>query len=142
MAAPGVLNIDNTLNMTESSSTAGYYYGRAVGFIEDPSTLATDSDLDAFTINTADGAVSGNYLNISFENGGAGSLLTDAIVTVYGADQTTVLAQVTGEADPLITDLQLAADGPLYLTVESGSGEWGGSQYYLGLVTLFDEASN
>jgi hypothetical protein len=111
----------NTIDMEESTSTAGYYYGAAWGVIEG------EEDLDNWKVLADDlgGTLDGQYLSVYIQAEQIGSLL-DAKIIVYDEDAKTVLAEETvnpasASADPEIWDLQLGDIDAVYISVESES---------------------
>jgi len=125
--------LGTTVDMYESLVTPDYWYGRLLGFFEEG-----DDAVDYFILD--EGVDGGDYLSVSIEVAGAGSLLSDPVVTVLASDGATVLASVSGEANPLIKDLEVPAEGgPLYVSIESETGLSGTSAYYLGLAWAHSE---
>jgi hypothetical protein len=123
----------NLVNMTESTNTADYFYGRMVGFLDDG-----DDTVDYFILD--EGVDAGDYVNVQLEVADAGSLLVDPFVTVIAKDGATILTTITGEANPTIKDLEVPDEGgPLYISIESETGLSGTGAYYLGLASAYTE---
>jgi hypothetical protein len=138
----------NTLNISESSSTPGYFYGGFAGALDSP----TDES-DNFTVLSSDtGGLAGKYLSVYVETVMHGSLL-DAKVTVYkdiGGATFEELASATvspsGEStdDPAIWDLELDGDDNIYIAVEheSGAESADASHFYFGEAVVYDKPLN
>ncbi len=138
----------NTISISESSNTAGYYYGIFAGALD-----SADDDSDNFKVLADDtNDLDGKYLSVYVETEMHGSLL-DAQVTVYedtGGATFVELASVTvhpdGDSgdDPAIFDLELESDNNIYIEVshETGTEEAAVSHFYFGEVIVYDKPVN
>lgn len=115
----------SVFNMTESSTTTGYFYGRGSGWLNDDDT----DGIDIWKL-TAASVVQGGTLNVTTDVAGAGSLISDLKVEVFASDpgsgSPTAATSDTG-LDPVITDFSLPAvtGNNLWLKVTSTSGSDG-----------------
>jgi hypothetical protein len=120
--------------MTESTETADYFYGFAVGRLEDGDTW------DSFRID--DGVEAGKILDVDVATMGVGSAL-DAKVTIYDAVGTVIGASSDRPDypdDPHVTmTLPSGVLAPLYVVIEAEGAERGMDSYYeAGLAIYFE----
>jgi hypothetical protein len=124
------------ITLSESTSTAGYWYGIYAGALDSAEDVA-----DAFTFSADDcDGFDGNYLNVYAETAMHGSLL-DAEVVVYqgGAEiaRATVDPAGLSSDDPAIWDLALTSDDDIVVVVTPETGSEDGDlarYYYAGVV--------
>ncbi len=138
----------NTVNMTESTNTPGYFYGGFAGALDS----GTDES-DNFKILSSDtDGLDGKYLSVYVETAMHGSLL-DATITLYEDTGGATFVELTsvdvhpssGSADdPAILDLELENDNNLYLEIthESGMDEADASHFYFGEFIVYDSPVN
>ena len=95
--------------MTESTSTAGFFYNRTVG------TLGPGDLEDNFAMISADvDGLGGKLLSVEIQAEGVGSLL-DPMLTVYDGDTDEVLVELEVDpdglaADPRLLDFEIPGD--------------------------------
>ena len=139
-----LVGLGDTLTMTESTNTAGYYYGRGTGMID------TDDERDSYRIDAGDvgGSLGGMYLSVELQAEGIGSFL-DAKVVIYDEDTKTVLTEASvnpsnNEVDPHVLDLEISGDPTqVFVSVEPESqGEVGASNHYIFIAYLYSEPVN
>ena len=106
-----------TFELTSSDVVVGYGAG-ATGLLEEL------EDFDSYKIPaSAVGGLDGKYLHVFVDAQARGSLL-DAKVTVYGDDQSTVIAEATtndfdGGADPHLFNVELGDESSITIVVEA-----------------------
>ncbi|MEN0064211.1 MAG: hypothetical protein AAGA48_18820 [Myxococcota bacterium] len=113
------------------------FTGTVAGFL-DGSELDGPDVLDSFRID--EGPQAGWTMDVFVETSKAGSLLTDAVVTVYkdnGDKSITELASTTGDNPQLTFQLTDASD--LFLTFASASGADGLDQFYVANITISED---
>jgi len=138
----------NTVAMSESTNTPGYFYGSFPGALDSP-----DDESDNFKVLADDtNGLDGKYLSVYIETSMQGSML-DAKVTVYedtGGATFVEIASATvsplGEFmdDPAVFDLELENDNNIYIAVEheSGMADADASHYFFGSVRVTDTTIN
>jgi hypothetical protein len=140
------ITLANMMEMTESTTTAGYFYSRANG------VLAENDEADSLWIRSMDvGSMNGKFLNVEVNAESQGSLL-DPNVTVYADDGSGTWTEIdmaydhpNGESvDAHIQDLVLdqAYAG---LVIQIGADDKtaiDAANYWHLTVTLSDEAVN
>jgi hypothetical protein len=136
-----VILAGNNLEITESDTTAGYYYGYVAG------TLDASDDIDAYHVSAADvgGTLEGMYVSFLVQAAEVGSLL-DAKVTIYSSDGSTVLestsvSDITGSDDPAAVDVEVPAGvDDVYIAVEVESSDANpDANQYIGEIQIFAE---
>lgn len=130
-----------TMEWTESSNTAGYFFARGSG------SLPTLDDTDRWRIGSSDtDGLNGKYLNVEVMAERAGSLL-DAEVKVFDADGNELASQigdsVSGSNDPNLMDLVLPSTGSVSIEVTPVDlDDSEAANYYYVIMTVSDEAVN
>ncbi len=133
-----------SLSMTESSSSPGFFYATFGGGLDEE---GDESDNFMFRSSDTDG-LDGKYLSVMVNTAVYGSLL-DAKLTVYEdlgqgkfSPLTEVLLDPSGESmdDPKVLDLELENDNSIYIAIEheNADDEVAISHYYLGAVYVSD----
>ncbi len=142
------IGLANTIAMSESSSTPGYFFGSYSGALD-----SIDDESDNFKILADDvDGLDGKYLSVYVETALHGSNL-DAVVTVYedtgGAtfeELTSVTVNPSGDYvdDPAVFDLELESDNNIYIEIthETGGDEAGTSHFYFLSARVYDSPIN
>lgn len=125
------VDVDNNLPtqstdilMTESSSTAGYYYGYVSGEFTVGANPADTLDAWRITAGTTGGSLDGKLLNVVVQAQTLGTM-ADTAITLYASDGSTVLATASGNSfddsgDPAIENLTLdGAGAAVYIAIEA-----------------------
>jgi hypothetical protein len=137
-------SLDPALNtpvaMEESTNTAGFYFGRFIGYFEpfDLERSKTD-DFDAYAVEQ--GLGTGKFVNVYVDGGTAGGLAGELTVTLWRSTggAPVQLAQAVG-VDADIQNYELTAqDTTLVVTVESDGVAQGRGAHYQALVTVSDD---
>lgn len=142
------IGLANTVGMSESTNTPGYFYGGFAGALDSPED---ESDNYKVLADDADG-LDGKYISIYVETAMHGSLL-DAIVTVFEDTGGATFEELTsvsvhpssGSADdPAVLDLELESDNNIYITIEHETGidDADTSHFYFGEVIVYDSPVN
>ena len=90
-----IVSLGSSVTMTESTSTAGYYYGRFSGVLGE---IETADELDSWRIDAGDtgGSLEGKYLNVYVDAVNFGSMF-DPKISIYADDGTTLLGRGPGQ---------------------------------------------
>jgi hypothetical protein len=137
----------NTVAMSESTNTPGYYYGGFAGALDSD----TDESDNYKVLSNDTNGLEGKYLSVYVETAMHGSLL-DAVITIYedtGGATFVELATASidpsgGVDDPAIHDLELDNDNNIYIEIvhESGQEDADASHFYFGEAIVYDSPVN